>query len=274
MPYMALKKCVMIACVTFETVMVVQPAVDYAVNEIHLYHYVREGETTGVYKAFYDEVQMQLKEKLPGIRIVEHAADPVYSFQPMLRGILATVAAAQKDNKDAEILINASSGPSEFTAAAVVASMMVRGAIAFTVGTETYTISNDNVRKLCYDAEGRPVGLSTAVYAPHALPSFEVAMPQENLVRSLRMFAEMRANKRPVTAVSVIAELKKAGLWDYQPNEAEKKTDKKQKEVMYYQRHYIDAWVRNGWVGKPARGAKYDLTDDGKNVTETFYQDH
>ncbi len=44
-----------------------------------------------------------------------------------------------------------------------------------------------------------------------------------------------------------------------------------QSEVMYYSRHYIDAWIKRGWV--TGREANLELTDSGKNVVDIFYTD-
>ena len=47
----------------------------------------------------------------------------------------------------------------------------------------------------------------------------------------------------------------------------------KQKETMYYQRHYLGIWLDNGWVEKPAGYGKYKLTENGIVVINTFYAD-
>lgn len=47
-----------------------------------------------------------------------------------------------------------------------------------------------------------------------------------------------------------------------------------QAEKMYYSRHYIDGWIKNGWVdGKDGRGRVLRITDSGTNVTDIFYLD-
>lgn len=270
---MVLKKRVVIACVSFEVAMVVRPAVEYGADEIHLFHYIRSGNNpdAAVYADFYDEVCRQLREQLPKVNIIEHRDEPVYSFQPMLRALLGTVAGVRRDCPEADLFVNVSSGPSEFSAAAIIVAMMTPGASAFTVSTKEYTVSTPQLREAYY-SNGRPVGLSAEVYSPRPLPSFFITKPDEGLVRALRVYADQRTRREPVTAVTVIGLLREAGLWDYTPVAADRKTEPKQKEVMYYQRHYIDSWVRLGWLDKPARGAKYDLTDAGQNIIDTFYR--
>ncbi len=262
----------MYACVSFETVMVVEPAIRYSVDEIHLFHYVRDPtQSDNVYVEFYDEVVSQLRKAMPQVRIVEHASEPIYNFQKMLRCLLTSIEEVKKAYGDPEVLINSSAGPSEFSAAAIVSALMT-GTTAFTVGTKAYTVPGDRLRELYY-RENRPVGLTSEIFDPRPIPAFDIEKPDENLVRSLRLYAQMRDARSSVTAASIIAALKNAGLWEYRPNPSEKKTDSKQKEIMYYQRHYIQAWQKHKWIDKPSSKAKYDLTEDGKNIIMTFYVD-
>lgn len=267
---MAARKTVMMACVSFETVMVVEPAVTYNVDEIHLFHYVRGGEAAEIYGKFYGEVARRLASELPRAAVVEHSAYPVYKFQPMLREMLSAVESVRAESEDSEILINVSSGTAEFSAAAVVVSMMCRGVTAFTVGTREYTVRPSDLEAL-YFRDGRPVGLTAEIYDPRPIPSFVLDMPDENLVRSLRIYSGRREAKQQVTAVAMIAALKEAGLWDYVPDPKCRKTDSRQKEVMYYQRNYIEPWHDNGWTAKAGSRSKYDLTEKGRNVIDTFH---
>ena len=189
----------------------------------------------------------------------------------MLRCLLTSIEEVKTAYGDPEILINSSAGPSEFSAAAIVSALMT-GTTAFTVGTKAYTVPKDRLRELYYE-NGRPVGLTSEIFDPRPIPAFDIDKPDENLVRSLRLYSQIREAKHSVTAVSIISALKNAGLWEYEPNIHEKKTDSKQKEIMYYQRHYIQAWQKHKWIDKPSSKAKYDLTEDGKNIIMTFYVD-
>lgn len=268
------KRNIVIACVAFETVMNVDPAVYYGADEVHLFHYVRpDSPSAHIYREFYGEVCKQLREKIPAIRIVEHDDDPVYDFQKMMRDLLIVIAGINEDYKGKSIghhiLINASSGTTEFSAAAIIAALMSENTSAFTVGTRSYTIPNDKVQELYY-RDGRPVGLTSETRDPRTIPSFEIDKPEDNMVKSLGMYAALRDAGKPVTATSVIAALKNAGLWEYRPNAHDRKTDIKQKEIMYYQRHYIQGWVRYGWIEKQSSKSKYDVTEDGRNIILTF----
>ena len=279
---MSMKKCVVIACVSFETAMIVEPAVGYGADEIHLFHYIRDPDTdTGrIYTEFYREVCNQISEKLPRVRIVEHDKDPIYDFQLMFRDILEVISEirsrpAQADGSDtagpdADILINSSAGTSEFSAAAIVASMMSPGVNSFTVGTREFTIKTEDIRSLYYRA-GRPVGLTEHTNTPRIIPNFDIEMPPENLVLALREFHAREQEGKTLTARCVIQQLKDRRLWTYKPSPNEKKTEPKQKETMYYQRHYLEYWVSHGWIEKPNGSSKYKLTENGLVVIRTFY---
>jgi hypothetical protein len=257
------------ACVSFETVMVVKPAVYYGAEEVRLFHYSREGKDQ-IYGRFYDQVEKDLRAKLPGVRIIEYASDPIYDFPKMLRALLAGIREARESGAG-EILVNASSGPAQFTAAAVVACFMT-GARAFTVGTRKYTVSEKDIEKL-YFRDGEPVGLSEDTYDPRLITDFPIEPPDENMVRSLRVYAELRGANSQASAPTVIAALKEKGLWTYTAKEGAERTPQGQKETMYYQRHYVDEWRSRGWIAKDDPRSKYDLTEDGKNIIGTFYAD-
>ena len=269
------KKTAVISCVTFETVMVSDPAVEYKADEVHLFHYVRDGSAaSNIYSEFYDETVSQLKAKLPNVKIVEHADSPVYDFRLMLRDLLSCIDDISSRYEESEILINVSSGASEFIAAGVIASMMSGGkASAFTVRTVKYTMSGDETVRKLYYKDNRPVGLSSEVSDPTALPFFMIDRPDENLVRGLRLYEELRTAHRSVTASSVIAEMKEKGVWLYVPSDSADKTDMKQKETMYYQRHFVNTWDDLGWIDRPGRKKSFSLTAKGRNIIETFFID-
>ena len=269
------KKTAVIACVTFETVMVSSPAAEYKADEVHLFHYVRAGSSKAdVYSEFYAEAAAQVKSKLPNAKIIEHGDSPVYDFRLMLRDILSCVDDIRSRYEECEILINVSSGTAEFIAAGVISAMMSNGkASAFTVRTSEFTVSGDDAIRKFYYKDGKPVGLSSSVGEPNALPYFKIDRPDENLVRGLRLYSDLRERMRTVTAATVIAEMKKNGIWLYVPSDSGDKTEMKQKETMYYQRHFVNMWDDLGWIDRPGRKERFVLTPIGKNIVETFYID-
>ena len=280
---MSEKRCIVISCVSFETAMIVEPTVGFGADEVHLFHYTRNpnDEAGRIYQEFYDEVCFQIRDKLPKVEIIEHAEDPVYDFQLMFRDLLKLIADLKKkyagpsgDPSDcgAEIFINSSAGTSQFSAAAIVTGMMNEGVKTFTVGTREFTIKTEDIRNLYYKA-GRPVGLTEHTHAPRIIPKFEVEPPDKTLVLALRAFNRRRNEGKSITATGMIQELKEKGLWEYEPMVNEVKTASKQKEIMFYQRHYLKSWINAGWVEKPAGYSKYSLTDSGLLVISTFFAD-
>jgi hypothetical protein len=96
-------------------------------------------------------------------------------------------------------------------------------------------------------------------------------MPPENLVLALREFHAREQEGKTLTARCVIQQLKDRKLWTYKPSPNEKQTEPKQKETMYYQRHYLEYWISHGWIEKPNGSSKYKLTENGLVVIRTFY---
>lgn len=268
------KKTVVISCVTFETVMVSKPIVEHKADEVHLFHYIRPGAGTTVYDEFYAEAVRQISEDLPKAAVVEHSKEPVYDFQKMLREILLCIDDVRKRPGQYEILINISSGTSEFISAAVIAAMMNNDMVsAFTVRTTEFTVSGEQTVKDTYYRDGKPVGLSADVGESVAIPKFDIELPDENLVRGLRLYIDMKDAHENIVAYRVIERLKDAGLWQYTASDKGPKTDIVQKEAMYYQRHFINAWGDLGWISRPRRKAKVELTPLGRNILDTFFID-
>ncbi|MCQ2069926.1 MAG: DUF6293 family protein [archaeon] len=254
---MPTSKKVMIACVSFETVKVVQPAIHYDVDEIHLFHMGMRG----VYKEFYDEVCDQLLKNKPSISIEEHNQN-IMDFSELLRSLLNLVDSLKK----CDVLINVSAGPSEFIAAGVIASHMSKGVTSFTVSSSEYTVKDPSI----YYVDGKPVGMASAVLPPVEIPPFNIERYPDDVVAGLKRLHFRREHGLSVTAMAMIEDLKENGIWNYTLNDSCEKTDIKQKETMYYQRHFVTAWAENGWIDKSNRKVKYLITPVGKSVLKIF----
>ena len=254
---------VAVACVTFETVMVTKPIISMgSVDRVYLVHYDKpdaDGERQ-VYREFYEEVVHLLQVGMECGQI-EHVNVPVYNFQEVLGALLEVLTAERAEDND--VYINVSAGSTEFSAAAILAAMMVKGVTPFTVSTKEWTVKDPEI----YYREGRPVGLSMDVWPPRPLPYFHIERPPDDLVRGLKVLGERKMKNHSTTYVSMIGALKDAGCWER--GEVEGVKDQTQSEKMYYARHYIEEWVARGWVGKDRRG-RLELTDDGVTVTRVF----
>ncbi len=263
MPMKAQRR-VMICCVTFETVKVTQP-IDYIKAEkIYILHYGNPGT---VYAEFYDEVVKSLRAE--GIDQLEDVNIEVFRFSILLEKLVSIMTRERADGND--VYVNISAGTSEFAAAATVAAMMVEGVKPFTVHVKKYTIKDDEGIRKAYFESGKPVGVAKEVRDPVTLPVFPIEMPPRDLVVGLRILRERVENRKSTKYGEMIRALTEAGVWEHRPENL--KRNELQAAKMYYSRHFIDGWVKQGWIsGKEGRG-KPKITDSGNNVTEVFYKD-
>ena len=65
----------------------------------------------------------------------------------------------------------------------------------------------------------------------------------------------------------MIKELEPLGLMERK--EEKKVKNKLQSDKMFYRRHYIDKWIKEGWV-EEEKGGGLSLTKAGEMVTEVF----
>jgi len=266
---------VMISCVTFETVKITEPVKFYDVNRIHLIHYIREpGSYSGnIYNDFFNEV-CNIINKSSGNKIeIKGYEEQVSQFLPMLKLILNIIEEEFSSSEPVDLFINISAGTSEYTAAAVIASMMNPAVIPFSVSTDQYTVKNEMI-KSAYYRDGAPVGLTETIFEPTIMPKYSMPMPDRNLVIGLRILNEANESKHNTKGPEIIKKLKEQGLWRG-PNTG--KTDKRGEasaekgDSVYYHRDYVSRWLSNGWVEKDDFRKKYVLTEEGLRIIETFY---
>ena len=266
----------MIACVTFETSKVVEPALYYEINKAHIIHYVKdpESESGRIYDSFRRRVCERLSSESPREVEIEEHNERVSDFSVMLRTVLSIIQSENRGEEGCEIYVNISSGSPEYAAAATVASMMVPGTIPFSVGTKEYTVSNDRIRDV-YFVDDQPVGMTKSTYPPRTMPIYAIDIPEEHLVRGLRILGERIEAKQSITSGGMVAALKDAGLWyrDTESDDPDRRANQRQTEAVYYQRDFIAKWVRNGWIAKDDLRNKYHLTETGRTVVNTFYID-
>lgn len=267
------KKRIMIACVTFETVKVTDPIEYYEINKAHIIHYVRDPHLEdNIYNSFYRRVEEIISGSQRTVEIVEHN-EKVNDFSTMLRTVLKIIQDEKaNEDEDCEIYVNISSGTSEYAAASAIASMMVPGTIPFSVGSQSYTVKTEDIKKT-YFVDDKPVGLTASTYEPRTLPSYTIDLPEEYLVRGLRILDEKNGRRESTTSGMMIQAIKEKGQWirDTDTDDPDKKAKQRQTEAVYYQRDFITKWVKNGWVVKEELRNKYVLTPEGKNIIDTFY---
>lgn len=263
--YSKRKERVLISCVSFEVAKVVDPAIYYEATRIHLIHYSRKED---VYKEFYTEVTKQIRERLPKSNIIEHNEYHIYNFEEMMRLILVIIREEQKNaGGNVDIYVNTSSGPSEYTAASLMASMMVSNVIPFNVSSEKYQISVEKVREMYYE-DGHPIGMTKTTKEPNALSTYTILMPNDDLVLGLSILNDQIKARKSTAAPDMIRLLNDVGLM-YYTKTATGKPD--QKSTMRYQRNYVDHWLKNGWVKKVSK-REMKITDDGDTVLNIFLE--
>jgi len=259
---------VMIACVTFETVKISEPAEFYTANEVYLIHHVYDPSPDNVYQQFYDRTVELIKQYSPNAGI--HEVDcPVTEYLALLKAINSIVSAEKELEEDPEIYINLSAGSPEFTAAAATASMMEPCLKAFFVRAERYSVPSEKVREVYYE-DGKPVGLTSAVKRVDEMPEFRIEMPEEVLVRALRLYDANNGGER-LYSTDFIDHLKAAGLWSKRSAPGSAPEKERNNDKVYFQRAYLDKWKDLGWIEKEGKG--YKLTEKGSTVASVLYPD-
>jgi hypothetical protein len=271
------KERVVISCVTFETTKITEPVFYYDATKVYLIHYVRDvGSAKGtVYQDFYDRVCELIREGSPRKVDVVERIGSVSNFTVMLKTVLNII----REEEGNDIFINISAGSSEFAAAAAIAAMMNPGTCAFSVGTKEYTIKDDESVKKAYYENGKPIGLTKIPYDPKSLPSYFIKMPEEHLVRALRILHETNESHKSSSSSKMVEKLKENEIWYRGKGEEDiskpgiEGSKKRQSEAVYYHRDFVLKWQENGWVEKDDLLKRYVLTEDGKKIIVTFHDE-
>lgn len=266
------KERVMIACSTFEVAKIVEPSIYYDVDKVYLIHYITERGK--IYKEFYDEICNQLREWKPSITIVEdYNKNPVYDFTLMMSDIMCIIGKERSVEDKPDIFVNISSGTHEFTAAAVIASMMWDNIVAFTAPTEIYKVrTEDDMRDTYYKKDRKtPVGLTEKTKKPIRLSAYSIPQPDRKLVVGLGVLNDRLNNKLPISAQYMIKELSGLNLIELTLDESSKKDRPDQKCIMNYQRNFVDKWIDKGWIIRISK-RELEITVEGKQILRTFRQ--
>ena len=305
---------IIISCVTFDTVKITDPIEFYDATKAYLVHYFKKENR---YELVYQRVLEMLDEKFDLTlmdydlekgrcenkvhednektpvtvskdgkinKIVKELSivdvnQVVYDFQEMLKTMFSIMECERKDEDDLKnpIYVNISAGTSEFSAAALIASMMFENVEVFSVNASEYTVSDNS---LYSDENGKFIGLAKSVKEPYSIKSFSIPRPDRRLVLSLRIYHE---NGYP-TAAKAIEALKTAtysvdgkifNLWDWEDTPQEEKfkvQDEKltAKDKMKFQRQFIDKWMAEDFLIRVGRGS-YKLSSHGEFTVETYY---
>ncbi|MGN1045299.1 MAG: DUF6293 family protein [Candidatus Methanomethylophilaceae archaeon] len=264
---------VIISCVTFEVDKIVSPVLHYEAARVHLLNTSPPGD---VYEEFYNEVCDRISSESPKTEIVPHrsVADEngdydftVYDFQSVMNEVLCII---EKEKRDCptppSIFVNISAGTSEYSAASLIASMMHHDvAVPFTVSAAEYTVPEDKVKEVYY-RDGRPVGQTLRSKGPYGIVSYPLQRPDETRVLGLAVLKE-QIEIGDTCAATMIRRLNEEGLFD---DYAKKYNDKpEQKDIMKYQRNFMDLWLKDGWVEKVSK-RKTRITAEGESILKVF----
>lgn len=272
---------IVISCVTFDTVMVADPIAYYDATRAYLIHYSKKDGDD--YDVCFKRVLEILEENF-NTRVIDYGMggsgsdfgsidaeigkerkltifdvreDKVYRFQDMLRVLFSIIRKERLVSSKNPIYVNISAGTSEFSAAALVASMMFENVEAFSVSTREFTIKGPEPYT---DKEtNKFIGISKSVHPPRAINGFRVEMPERNNILALRLYYEMDFP----SATKMIRELKDENLW-------ERPDDNMPNEKMRFQRQFIDRWLNDGYIERKGRG-RYSLTPNGQFAIDTYY---
>ncbi len=243
---------VVIFCLGFETVKVLQPIDYYKADKAYMLC-MTKGKG---YKAFRNEVVKQIKKK--GIEFQELEM-VVYQFGDCLKELYKII--DQEKLAGNHVYVNIFGTPA-YSAAAMVACMM-KDAIPFFAGTKKYTIEDPKE----FFVSGKPVGISSEVWEPLEIPTFHLEPPKEDVIKALKILKERKDKKWFMTDSAIIEDLHKNGLMK---DVFEKgRTKVTQKAKMQYRRRFLEKWLKKQWVEQYERG-KYKLTDYGEVVVEVF----
>lgn len=246
---------IVVSCVAFETVKIVEPIKYYRADRAYLVHMADRP----VYKSFLKEVKKQIKAL--GIEC-EEVHTTIFEFSATLKELLRII----KEEKDAgnHVYVNVEAGPQVFGAAAIVACMM-EGGIPFFVGTKKFWVDES-----AYFDGKTPVGLSVEVHDPKEVPTFKLDRPREEVVRALWIWNDRRLKGWSLTDNAVIEALERVGLMKGIYDEGGRRVSYNAK--MNYRRKFLEKWIDLGWVEKLDRG-RYDLTEFGEVAVEIFHME-
>ena len=191
---------VVIACVTFETVKIVDPIKKFKADRVFLLF--MPGKK--VYEDFYHEVIRQLE----GLKILYTPVEmEILDFPSVMKELIRIV--RQEHSKGNHVSVNISSGSRIFSAAALITCMQ-EGATPFDVHTKKYWIEEEAY----YKSKNRPIGLSEEVGDPIFIPRFKIHPPKGKLLLGLLAWKEISLTKRKVHQTKVIEAMAQKGLME------------------------------------------------------------
>ncbi len=243
---------VVVFCLGIETVKHIEPLKYFGADRAYMLYLDRKS----LFQVFRKEVSKQankiLREGLVEVEV------KVYDFAKTMARLIEIV---KKEKAAGNIVYMNLDGPPNYAAAAMVTAMM-EDCETFYTPTVGHQITDI---KMFQDAKGNLVGLSKEVKEPILVPKFQLKMPSEDLVKGLRVWKERKDSKKLMKDGLMVEDLDKKDLMGIHNGSGASQSAK-----MYYRRHFLDEWVKMGWLEKD-RSDKYAMTEKGEVATKVFF---
>ena len=243
---------VIISCVTFETVKVVDPALYFKADLVYILH-------KGIkhpYDQFVNEVERQLEKK--NIKYRSEMVD-IFRFQPLMSKLIEII--REEKSKGNNIYVNIGAGSTMYTAAGLIASMM-EGCMTFNVGTDQHMVKDYSI----YFDGDKPVGLAKTVHDPFPLPDFKLEKPDQEQVETFKIWKKFTESKGFRKTKDLVKVLEEDGIME---NVKDKNGRVKHSSIMEFRRYYLNNWIKHDWIEKSKKG-RYEITDQGRMIIEIF----
>ncbi|MEA3559393.1 MAG: DUF6293 family protein [Candidatus Thermoplasmatota archaeon] len=243
---------VVISCVTFETVKIVEPIKHFKADRAYLLHRAVKQP----YVDFLNDVKRQLEtERIEQIPVEVNIND----FQEVLKILIDIL---ERENREGNhVYVNIEAGSAIYSSASLLASLMENG-IPFNVGTREQMIKDT---KIYYENE-RPVGMAKKVHDPFILPEFKLQRPNEKLVEGLKIWIEINKDNRRTRLSETIMELQGKGILEDCLDDRGKVTHRGQ---MSFIRKLREKWIKKGWMRKNEDNT-FSITSYGRSITSIF----
>ncbi len=247
---------VVMDCVTFETVKVVDPAKYYKADKVYLFHKA----SNEPYSDFLEKVENELDENDIQYRSI---ISEINDFPKIIKELMKAIEKERKDGN--HVYVNVSAGTHVFCAAGLIACM-IKGGNPFYAPSKEYTVKGDQIQEVYFE-KGEPVGLAEEVEEPNEILCFNLPNPDETLVRGLKLWNGEKEKMGLMSSSTIIEKFADQDLMEDIYEENRKKVS--QNATMKYRRNFLEKWLQNGWLRKIDRG-RYELTEDGKRILEVF----
>ena len=246
---------IVISCVSFETVKVLDPIRFYKADRAHLIH----SGNRSPYVDFFNNVTDVLdKESIPWVGYDIYYAN----FTEVMKTMRMII--RKEKNEGNHVYVNVGAGPQIYSSAAMITSMM-EGAIPFNAPTEEFTVKD---HEKVFFQNGKPIGNALKVKDPVEIPTFEVQPPDAMLIKALSIWKVTTQRYKRFATTEVLKELEIAGMMD-DIWEDDRRKKRSQSALMRYRRNFLEKWENLGWIEKDRRGA-YSLSGQGKMMLDIF----